>query len=288
MNRVSTLAAVLFLVAVREAGAEPRMVPMLFATESHVVRFDATGKKTWEVESGVSRDVWLLPNGNVLFPVNFKPGVEGGVREVDADGKVLWEFRTRGWVLCCQRLRDGNTLVGAAGRCALLVVDPAGKVVNEIKVKMRKPHKHTLTMARQLVNGNFLVVEEQLGLIREYLPTGQVAWEMKAPFRPFAAVRVESGNTFISGQKGIVEVTPDKEVVWQLTKQDVAEMGPRWFAGFQVRANGNIMVCNAGGKVPFFEVNRDRQVTWRTSLLLKEAGVGHGICLLDEKPPFFR
>jgi hypothetical protein len=65
-------------------------------------------------------------------------------------------------------------------------------------------------------------------------------------------------------------------------------MGPRWFAGFQIRANGNIVVCNAGGKVPFFEVNRARKVIWQSSLTRDEADIGHGVCLLDEDPPFLR
>jgi len=264
------------------------MVPSLFATESHIVRFDSTGKKIWQAESGVSRDVWQLPNGNVLFPCNFKPGVEGGVREINQEGKIVWEFKTTGWVLSCQRLTDGNTLVGASGQCALLIVNPEGKVINEIKVKMQQPHKHSLTMARQLDNGNFLVVEEQLNLIREYRPTGEVAWEINATFRPFAAVRVQNGNTFISGQNGIAEVTAEKKIVWLLTKEDVAEMGPRWFAGFQIRANGNIVVCNAGGKIPFFEVNRAKQVIWQSSLTDKEAGIGHGLFLLNEASPHLR
>ena len=266
----------------------PPMVPALFATESHVMRFDARGNKTWETASGMSRDVWLLPNGNALFPCNFKPGVEGGVREVAPDGKVVWEFKTEGWVLSCQRLSDGNTLVGAAGQCALLIVDPAGKVVREIKVRMNQSNIHSLTMARQLDNGHFLVVEEELRMVREYRPDGQVAWEVKPPFRPFAVVRVKNGNTFISGQDGIVEVAPDKSVVWQVTREDVKDMGPRWFAGIQIRANGNIVVCNAGGKVPFYELNRDKKVVWQSALPAGQPGLGHGICLLDERPPLLR
>ncbi|MDA3926589.1 MAG: hypothetical protein PF904_18025 [Kiritimatiellae bacterium] len=278
----------IFSLALQISAGELRMVPALFATETQVVRFDAAGKVVWQTPSGVARDVWQLPNGNVLFPYNFKPGIEGGVQEVNPEGKVVWEFKTKGWVLCCQRLRDGNTLVGAAGRCTLLIVNPAGKVIKEIKVKSQKPGKHSLTMARQIDNGNFLVAEESQSLIREYSPDGEIAWEMKTPFRPFAVVRGKNGNTFFSGKDGIIEVTPAKKIVWQLTRKDVIEMGPRWFAGFQIRANGNIFICNAGGKVPFYEVNRKKKVVWQTSLTQKESGAGHSIYLLDEKAPFRR
>lgn len=66
------------------------------------------------------------------------------------------------------------------------------------------------------------------------------------------------------------------------------EMGPRWFAGIQIRANGNIVVCNAGGKVPFYELGRDKKVVWQSALPAGQPGLGHGICLLDKKPPFLR
>ena len=286
--KTSLIICSILLICLYLAADEPRMVPALFATEAQVVRFDEAGKVVWKTESGVARDVWQLSNGNVLFPFNFKPGIEGGVREVSPDGKVAWEFKTTGWVLSCQRLKNGNTLVGAAGRCALLIVNPAGEVVNEIKVKSSRPHKHSLTMARQLENGNFLVAEESLSLVREYAPDGKVVWEIKTPFRPFSAVRAQNGNTFFSGKDGIIEVNPAKEIVWKLTKADVSEMGPRWFAGMQIRANGNIMVCNAGGKVPFYEVNRDKKIVWKSSLTRKEAGAGHSIFLLDEKKPYRR
>ena len=270
------------------SAEEPRMVPALFATESKIVRFNKEGEITWQVESGVARDVWQLSNGNVLFPFNFKPGLAGGVREVTPEGKVVWEFKTKGWVLSCQRLPNGSTLVGASSRCALLIVNPTGEIINEIKVKSTRPHKHSLTMARQLENGNFLVAEESSSLVREYSPDGKVAWEIQTPFRPFSVIRADNGNTFFSGKDGIIEVNPAKEIVWQLTKKDVANMGPRWFAGIQIRANGNIMVCNAGGKVPFYEVNRDKKVVWQASMTRKEAEAGHSIFLLDEKPPYKR
>jgi hypothetical protein len=81
MSRALMLVAAL-VPALPAAAAEPRMVPALFATETHVVRFDATGKQTLKIESGVSRDVWELPDGNILFPVNFY--------EVNRGKQVVW------------------------------------------------------------------------------------------------------------------------------------------------------------------------------------------------------
>lgn len=257
----------------------PVMKPMLFANEKEVVEFDARGRVVWRVSSGVARDVWRLENGHVLFPFNQNGSC--GVREVNKAGNIVWEYKLPGkFVISCQRLENGNTLVGASCKKAVLVVNPAGEIVHEIKVR-GKGKKHSTTIVRQVPNGNILVVEEDIGYVTEYTLDGQVAWEFKPPFRPFGAERLENGNVLISGQNGIIEVNRKEKIVWQLTKEDVSEMGPRWFAGFDVLDNGNIVVCNAGGKVQFFEVNRDKQVVWRTALNTEEVGFGHGIWLIN-------
>lgn len=153
--------------------------------------------------------------------------------------------------------------------------------MHTIKVRGSNP-KHSVTTVRQLPNQNILVVEEDVGYVTEYTLDGRTAWEMKTPFRPFGAEQLTNGNILISGQTGLIEVNRDKQIVWQLTKEDVSEMGPRWFAGFRLLANGNIMICNAGGEVPFFEVNRRKEVVWKTALTVQMTGMGHGIFLLEE------
>jgi hypothetical protein len=268
------------------------MKPMIYATEHSIVRYDSAGAMTFHLETGaVSRDVWLLENGNILFPYYYKKGDragQGGVREVNPKGQTVWEFDAKGWTLSCQRLSNGNTLVGAAGQCAILVVNPAGKVLNRIDVKMRTPHPHSLTMARQLDNGNFLVAEETLKLIREYDPTGRVVWEFQTPFTPFSVVRLPSGNTLFSGQHGLIEVTPDKRTVWTLERSDVEAMGVRWFTGIQVLPHGHVLICNAGGRIPFFEVNRAKEVVWQSPLSQAHVGLGHGIYLTEFKGTVIR
>ncbi|MFC1992002.1 hypothetical protein ACFLVC_04715, partial [Chloroflexota bacterium] len=43
------------------------------------------------------------------------------------------------------------------------------------------------------------------------------------------ANRLPNGNTLITGTTKIVEVTPEKETVWQLTLKGVTSIGPRPF-----------------------------------------------------------
>jgi hypothetical protein len=256
------------------------MKPAYFATESEVVKYDAAGNIVWRTPSGMSRDVQLLPNGNVLFPFN-QAGKCGG-REVNPAGKTVWEYSMPGQaVISARRLKNGNTLLGASVKGAVLVVNPAGDVIHEIKV--RGDHKrHATTIVRETANGNIIVVEEDKGYVTEYTLDGKVAWEYKVPFRPFGVEKLKNGHVMISGQSGLIEVNQAKEIVWELKNSDVAAMGPRWFAGFQILKNGNILVCNAGGTVPFFEVNRDKKVVWHTALTTQQVKKGHGIFLIQD------
>lgn len=112
----------------------PIMKPMLIATEAEVVKFNDHGAIVWRAPSGVARDVWQLENGNILFP--FNQAGSCGVREVRPSGETAWEFKLPGqYVISCQRLKDGNTLVGASCRGAVLVVSPKGEIVHSIKVR---------------------------------------------------------------------------------------------------------------------------------------------------------
>jgi hypothetical protein len=79
----------------------------------------------------------------------------------------------------------------------------------------------------------------------------------------------------------MVEVDENGRVVWTLNAADIPEMGVRWFAGIQVLPNGNVLVCNAGGKVPFLEVNRHKQVPWHWPSSAPAIALGHGIQRLD-------
>ena len=244
--------------------------------------YDRAGKVVWEYPAEMSRDVWRLPNGNVLFCYNDNYDGQrndnpSGVMEVTPDKKIVFHFKTTGQVWACQRLTNGNTLVGAASQGKLLVVDPLGSVVKTIILR-NKPGHSCLRYARVLPNGNFLVAEESSHTVCEYDAEGALVREIVTEFLPFAAVRLANGNTLISGQFGIVEVDPAGKNVWRLNVIDVQELGIRWFAGVHVLPNGNLFVCNAGGKVPVFEINRAKHIVWQCT---EQLPLGHGVQLLD-------
>ena len=78
----------------------------------------------------------------------------------------------------------------------------------------------------------------------------------------------------------MVEVDRADKIIWLVEGKDLPELGIRWFAGIQVLPNGNIFVCNAGGRIPFFELSRDKWVIWQNPSTIT-IPLGHGIQRLD-------
>ena len=270
----------------RTMMAADHFPPLLYAAEGaqKIIRYGSDGKVAWEYPAEMARDVWALPNGNVLFCFNrdydaAKNDNPSGVMEVTQDKRVVFSFSTTGQVWSCQRFLDGNTMVGAASQGRLLVVNPEGKIVKAIHV-LNSPGHSCFRNARQIANGDFLVAEESAHAVREYSAEGKLAREIKVPFAPFSAVRLENGNTVICGQQMITEVDPDDKITWSMKGEDLPEMGIRWFAGIQVLPNRNLFVCNAGGKIPLFEISPNKRVVWQSPSAMA-IPLGHGIQRLD-------
>ncbi len=260
--------------------------PFLYAAEGaqEIIRYGSEGKVVWEYPAPMARDVWALPNGNVLFCFNrdydgARHDNPSGVMEVTPDKRVVFSLSTTGQVWSCQRLLDGNTLLGSASQGRLLVVNPEGKIVKTIPL-LSPPGHSCLRNARQIANGHFLVAEESAHAAREYGIEGKLVREIKLAFAPFSVVRLENGNTVACGQQSMVEVDSADNIIWSLEGKDLPDLGIRWFAGIQVLPNGNIFVCNAGGRVPFFEISRAKRISWQSPSDLA-IPLGHGIQRLD-------
>ncbi len=146
------------------AGEQAAKFPtLLYAAEGaqKIIRYDSEGKVVWEYPAPMARDVWALPNGNVLFSFNreydgARNDNPSGVMELTPDKKVVFSFSTTGQVWSCQRLLDGNTLVGAASQGKLLVVNSEAKIVKTIPLLSPAGHS-CLRNARQISSGHLRV-----------------------------------------------------------------------------------------------------------------------------------
>lgn len=246
------------------------------------------GSLAWEHKIGPIHDLQLLDSGNVLFQSSWTRIVE-----VDpADNRVVWEYDSaaggnegqRVEVHSFQRLPSGRTMIAESGPGRIIEVDQAGQVVHEVKLKVDHPDPHRDTrLVRKLDSGNYLVAHEGDGAVREYAADGAVVWEYEVPLfgreprgghaaaawgnAVFAAERLASGNTLIATGNGhsVIEVTPEKEVVWRLQQHDLPGVTLAWVTTLQPQPDGNVILgnCHAGPDNPqILEVTRDKQVVW--------------------------
>ena len=80
-------------------------------------------------------------------------------------------------------------------------------------------------------------------------------------------MRLDNGNTLIGtgNGHGVLEVTPDKAIVWQVGQRDLPGVVLAWVTQVVRRPNGNTLVvnCHAGPEQPqILEITPDKQVVW--------------------------
>ncbi|HEY3964037.1 MAG TPA: hypothetical protein VGM05_05725 [Planctomycetaceae bacterium] len=281
--------AVVGRTALAEESAKSPSYRVLAADKGHVALVGAKGDVEWETPTKADvHDLWLLPDGNVLFL--YSPAK---VVEMNRDKQVVWEYEakpknaqvSRVEVHAFQRLADGATMIAESGNGRIVEVDRAGKIVHEVPLTLEHPDPHRDTrMARKLDSGNYLVCHEGDGKVREYDGQGKVVWAYALDLggRPrsnghgpeghgtevYGAVRLKNGNTLIAGGNNnrVLEVSPEGKIVWSLDQRELPGITLAWVTTLHVLPNGNIIVgnCHAGPENPqLFEVTRDKQVVWK-------------------------
>ena len=247
------------------AFAEEPAYDVLATGTSRVVMFAPDFSVKWEHPAGNIHEAHRLANGNILF-------ADGRVTEVTPEKKIVFRYEpprgTEG-SYTCQRLPNGNTLIGENGSAKVKEIAPDGTVVFEFQTKSEKndPH-HQMRYVRKLVTGNYLVCHSGDHLVREYTPKGETVWEHAVPNIAFCAERLKNGNTMISSLDQITEVTPEGKIVWEFKQSELPDLGIRSMTGFQILSNGNLVIgCydaydQDGKGVGMFEITRDKKLVW--------------------------
>lgn len=249
-------------------GVEGKLDSQVLATGSgRVMLLSPQGEVVWEHPAGNIHDAWLLPNGNVIF-------ADGNITEVTRDHQVVFEYKPEnqkgGGAYSCQRLANGNTVVGENASGRVVEVDKDGKVVCAFATRYgNTDDHHHLRMVRKLANGNYLVSHSLGNVVREYRPDGSTAWERQTKGLTFAAVRLASGNTLVSTLGQITEYDKDGNEVWEFKKDDLPGVTIQNMTGIQVLPNGNIVTgCYAaytpeGAGTGMLEITREKKLVWR-------------------------
>jgi PQQ-like domain len=176
-------------------------------------------------------------------------------------------------------------MIAESGPARIIEINRTGQLLHKIKLKVDHPHPHTDTrLARKLNSGHYLVCHEGDGAVREYDQAGKVVWEYIVPLfdkepkpghgpeafgkKCFSAVRLASGNTLISTGNGhsVLEVTPGKEIVWQINQSDLPGIILAWVTTLEVLPNGHYVIgnCHAGpGQPQLIELDpKTKKVAW--------------------------
>lgn len=249
----------------------------------------AGNKVLWHHPLGAVHDLHLLPNLNFLTQDGWPK-----VIEIDLSKSLVWEYdatklnRKAGdpkvEVHAYERLANGHTLIVESGPGRIIEVTPANDIVKTTPLQVTKPNPHSDTrLVRRLPNGHFLVAHEADQVVKEYDADGAVVWEFPIPLfgkapagghgpeafggRCFAAIRAKNGNTLISTGNGhsILEVTPEKEIVWKVEQNDLEGITLAWVTTIEELENGNLRLgnCHAGPENPqIIEITREKKVVW--------------------------
>lgn len=276
----------------------------------------ADGQVEWEMPWGGIHDVHVLKNGHIMVQQG-----SAKVAEIDPQTKqVVWSYDSskqngnegkKVEVHAFQPLDDGRVMIAESGPGRIIEVDRGGKLLKEIKLKVDHPHPHTDTrLVRKLSTGNYLVCHEGDGVVREYDREGQVAWEYEVPLfgrqpkgghgpeafgnKCFAAVRLPTGNTLMATGNGhsVLEVTPDKRIVWKIEQHDLPGITLAWVTTLEVLPNGNYIIgnCHAGPDQPLLiELDpKTKRVVW---MFDRHATFGNDVSntqILDAAEPVLR
>lgn len=100
------------------------------------------------------RLIHRLRSGNLLAAIE----AEGAAREVDPNGKVVWEIKGLSDVYEALRLANGNTLVACGTQKRVIEVTPGGATVWELTAQdVPELNLTWITSLQQLRNGNFVM-----------------------------------------------------------------------------------------------------------------------------------
>ena len=239
-------------------------------TQGKVFIVDEAGKVEWTYDAPNANDIWVLPNGNLLFNTGH------GVKEVTRDRKVVFSYESTSEVYACQRLSNGNTFIGESSAGRLLEVNPEGRIVRQVRLLPEGTDGGHAYMrnARRLANGNYLVAHYGDQVVREYDPGGKVVWQVAAAGGPHSVVRLPDGNTLIASADWggaaprVFEVMPDGRTVWEVRGDELSGISLKFMAGLHRLPNGNTVMCNwlghgqLGNAPHLIEVTRDKRLVW--------------------------
>ncbi len=245
---------------------------MLYIGEGHnTIYLVVDGKIVWTYETGTGNeldDIWLMTNGNIVFSRMY------WAAEVTPQKEVVWRMEapegTEIHTLQPIGLDKVLVIVNALPKPKLLIIN---KKTGETEVEKEIPYENpngTHGQGRRFrltAQNTYLMPYLMENKVVEYDLDFNELWSYDVP-QPWAAIRLKNGNTLISDERNerVIEVTPEKEIVWEFSVSELPE--DIRLAGTQscVRLdNGNTILCarGQGGRTPqLVEITPEKEVVW--------------------------
>ncbi len=258
----------------------------------HVVK---NGSIVWSYTNparGELGDCTMLSNGNILFSRQF------GASEITPDKKIVWNYDAppKTEIHTAFPVGPRKVLIMQNGNPAkaLLIEKATGRILRTQPLPTRVPDgiHGQFRHIRMTRKGTLLVAHMDLGKVVEYDRHGKEIWSVEAP-SAWAAVRLDNGNTLISGnQRGYVrEVNPKGETVWEIQKDGLPGFPLYTVQEVSRLRNGNTLINNWAGSLPLeqwksavqlIEVTPGKEVVWALRNW-DQLGPASSTQLLDEK-----
>lgn len=179
--------------------------------------------------------------------------------ELDADGKLVWEFKPPSTAVIFQALPNGNILFGYGGHpTGVREITARGETVFDYVSK-----SHQVFGCERLANGNTLVAEQDPCQALEVDSKGGTvsATPLTTNAKGFHLQvrnvhKLPNGNILAAheGEGAVREVDPQGKVVWEYA--GVTNTGEA-----QRLSNGNTLIC-CGTQKRLIEVTPDKQIVW--------------------------
>ena len=207
--------------------------------------------KDWKMPvSGGLHDMQLIGNGQLLLS--------------ESQGYTVYDLALRkavrqarvpelGGAISVRRRPDGGTIVGANQKgISVFELDKSDAIVR----KMNFPELKTLRMMRLCADGHVVLAEEQ-GMTDAAFDAaaaggGRIVLRIPLPRsrNAFMGLKQSGGNYLVDGgyAHAFYEFTPDGKIVRQFEATGMPKgLINKFYAGFQVLRNGNVVVCNWTG-----------------------------------------
>jgi hypothetical protein len=248
----------------------------LYAGESNSTLYLVrSGKVAWQwtkPDKGEFGDVSLLSDGNIVFSRG-----QVGASVITPDSQFTWNFKPRGngsQVHTAQPIGLDKVLICENGipAVASLWSTETDTKLWEMTLPTREPVDSQsihgeIRHIRLTKAGTLLVAHLNLNKVSEYdTATKKEIWTCPAA-SVWGAVRLENGNTLLSGNGGgwVREIDHSCATKWEVTKNELPGITFNTVQECMRLANGNTVINNWGapaGGPEVVEVTPDKKVVW--------------------------